>query len=195
MAWAVWAAAWAVVAHGLAEAAWAAEEEWAAVGGMGGGGGVGGPPQVKATVRWETASPVLQAGKRQWPEGVKGHYLISVEGLPMMGGGWPRGPAPAQQFQEPRPAMDPQQRRRMMAERLKQSTRIERKGKDPIAPAQTEVGQGQGGRLCLLFLFPKTTQPIEAADKDVTLVTQFGPMTVKAKFALKNMMVNGQLEL
>lgn len=162
---------------------------------------MGGPPQVKATVRWETAAPVLQAGKRQWPEGVKGNYLISVEGLPMMGGGGggPRGSAPAQpQFQESKqggPAMDPQQRRRMMAERLKQSTRIERKGKDPIAPAQIEMGQGQSGRAFLLFLFPKTTQPIEAADKDVTFVTQFGPMTVKAKFALKDMTVNGQLEL
>ena len=161
------------------------------------GAGMGGPPQVKATVRWETAAPVLQAGKRQWPEGVKGNYLISVEGLPMMGGGGgPRGPMPGQQFQETKQTpMDPQQRRRMMAERLKQTTHLDRKGKDPIAPAHIEVGQGQSGRSVLFFLFPKTTQPIEASDKDVTFVTQYGPMTVKAKFALKDMMVNGQLEL
>lgn len=83
----------------------------------------------------------------------------------------------------------------MMQERLKESTRLERKGKDPIAPDQVQVGQAPDGTSIMMFLFPKTSQPIEAADKEVTFITQMGPLGVKAKFQLKDMMVKGQLEL
>jgi hypothetical protein len=47
----------------------------------------------------------------------------------------------------------------------------------------------------MMFLFPKGSQPIEASDKEVTFITQLGPLGVKAKFPLKEMMVKGQLEL
>ena len=84
----------------------------------------------------------------KWPDSTAGHYLISVSGLPMMGAGGGRGMRgggmpPPQQFQVGAPQqqgppgqMDPQERQRMMQERLKESTRLERKGKDPIAPDQ-----------------------------------------------------------
>ena len=83
----------------------------------------------------------------------------------------------------------------MMQERLKDSTRLERKGKDPIAPDAVEMGQAANGSSIMIFLFPKGSQPIEVGDKEVTFVTQAGPMGVKAKFALKDMMVKGKLEL
>ena len=83
----------------------------------------------------------------------------------------------------------------MMEERLKDSTHLERKGKDPIAPAQVETGQAADGSSIMMFLFPKGSQPIEANDKEVVFVTQMGPMGVKAKFVLKDMVVNGKLEL
>ena len=82
-----------------------------------------------------------------------------------------------------------------MQERLKDATRLERKGKDPIAPAAVEIGQASDGRSVLMFLFPKGSQPIEAGDKEVIFVTALGAMGVKAKFPLKDMMVKGQLEL
>jgi hypothetical protein len=153
-------------------------------GGMGGGGGAPSMPQFKALVRWETAAPILQASKRQLPEAVTWHYMISVTGLPLMAGG--RGPrggqqAPPQQFQ----AVDPQDRQRMMQERLKDSTRLERKGKDPIAPSEVKVGQAADGTSIMMFLFPKGSQPIEASDKEVTFITQLGPLGVKAKFPLE----------
>lgn len=168
------------------------------MGGMGGGGGGGGGapamPQFKALVRWETATPVREAGKRQWPAAVSGNYLISVSGLPNMmrgGGGGGGGPEGKQQQAQ----MDPEQRRQMMTERLKQATRLERKGKDPIGPAEVQVGSAQDGTSVMMFLFPKTSQPIEAADKEVVFITQMGPLEVKAKFALKDMVVKGKLEL
>ena len=181
-------------------------------GGGGGGGGAGGGmpsmPQIKATIRWETAAPIIQAGQRKWPASVAGHYLISVSGLPMpgsagggRGGGGGRGPQQPQQFQasptaqQPPPQMDPQQRARMMGERLKESSHLDRKGKDPIAPAHVEIAQARDGSSVIMLLFPKGSQPIEAADKEVTFITAMGMLGVKAKFALKDMMVKGQLEL
>lgn len=173
-------------------------------GDMGGGGGMGGGPpggggppampQFKALVRWETAAPVIQAGKRKWPASVEGHYLISVSGLPNMMGRGPGGGGPPEQMKQ-QPQMDPEQRRQMMAERLKESTRLERKGKDPIAPDQVQVGTAQDGTAITMFLFPKASQPIEVGDKEVVFLTRMGPLEVKAKFALKDMMVKGQLEL
>ena len=176
------------------------------MGGGGGGGGMGGGgmpsmPQIKAMIRWETAAPIIQAGQRKWPASVAGHYLISVTGLPMPGAGGGRGgrgPQQPQQFQAsqaPPPQMDPQQRARLAVERLKESSHLDRKGKDPIAPAQIEIGQARDGSSVLMFLFPKGSQPIEAADKEVTFITAMGPLGVKAKFALKDMMVKAQLEL
>lgn len=168
---------------------------------MGGpGGGAPSMPQFKALVRWETAGPVLQAGKRKLPDSAAGHYLVSVSGLPMMGGGGGRGMRPPQQqfqagAQGPPGQMDPQERQRMMQERLKESTRLERKGKDPIGPDQVQVGQAPDGTSIMMFMFPKASQPIEAADKEVIFITQMGPLGVKAKFLLKDMMVKGQLEL
>lgn len=173
-------------------------------GGMGGGGGAPSMPQVKATVRWETAAPLLQTGRSKFPEdAIAGHYLISVTGLP--GGGMGRGRRgggpPVQQFQggQGQPGqpgmMDPEERRRAMQERLKEVTRLERKGKDPIAPDRVETGQAGDGTTRMVFLFPKTSQPIEPGDKEVTFVTQMGPFGVKAKFPLKDMMVKGKLEL
>jgi hypothetical protein len=176
-------------------------------GGMGmGGGGAPSMPQIKAVVRWETAAPVLQATKSKWPDAVAGNYLITVTGLPMMGGGpGGRGPRPpqGQQFQAgggqaPPPQqqqMNPEERRRMMQERLKDATRLERKGKDPIAPSEVRMGQAQDGSAVMMFLFMKGSQPIEPADKEVTFLTQMGPLGVKAKFPLKDMIVNGKLEL
>ena len=83
----------------------------------------------------------------------------------------------------------------MMAQRLKESTHLDRKGKDPIAPVQVEIGQARDGSSIIMFLFPKGSQPIEAADKEATFITAMGPLHVKAKFALKDMMVKGRLEL
>ncbi len=91
--------------------------------------------------------------------------------------------------------MDPEERRRVMQERLKDATRLERKGKDPIGPDRVETGQSSDGTARMIFLFPKTSQPIEPGDKEVTFVTQMGPLGVKAKFVLKEMMVKGQLAL
>src|ERR1022692_1991961 len=63
------------------------------IGGMGRGrGNSGGSPRggaaspYEGTVRWESARPVLDAMKSPLPEAFEGRYVISVSGIPLMGG-------------------------------------------------------------------------------------------------------------
>ena len=144
-------------------------------------------------MRWESAEPVYQARKTQLPPEAKDHYIITVSGLPMMGGGM-GGPGGMQRRGEGKqgggPDVDPEARRKMMQDRLAESTRIERKGKDPIHPDNLMLGQNQP---IIIFYFPHTSQPIVIADKEVTFITRMGPMEVKVKFPLKEMVYKGKL--
>src|ERR1019366_2209123 len=63
------------------------------IGGMGrprgNGGGAprgGAVSPYEGTVRWESARPVLDAMKSPLPEAFEGRYVISVSGIPLMGG-------------------------------------------------------------------------------------------------------------
>jgi hypothetical protein len=138
---------------------------------MGEGGGH--EPQIKAVVRWETASPVVAARRKQLPSAVEGQYVVSVSGVPIMGGS---------------------DRIQGMEERLKGTTMLERKGRDPIYPAKVTGGRSEGNPIWIFF-FPRGSQPIDADDKEVTFKTKIGPLEVKAKFALKDMKYQGQLAL
>ncbi len=153
--------------------------------GMGGPGmgepGMSGPPQIKVTVRWESALPVREATGRQIKDGEA--YLISVSGLSA-----PRNRR-GQQGEG-----DEGQRRDQIRARLKEVTRIERKGKEPLVPEAVEA-EDSGQTPVFLFRFPHGADPISADDKEVTFITRLGPMEVKAKFALKDMVYQGRLEL
>jgi hypothetical protein len=140
-------------------------------GGLGEGGGH--EPQIKAVVRWETAAPVVAARRKQLPSSVQDQYVVSVSGLPMMGGN---------------------DRIQGMEERLKVSTMLERKGRDPIYPAKVTGGRSEGIPTWIFF-FPHGSQPIDPDDKEVTFKTKIGPVEVKTKFALKDMKYQGHLAL
>ncbi len=141
------------------------------------------PPQFRALVRWETALPVTEATRKQPPAEAAEFHIISVGGMPMMGAGR-RGRGGAEG------PVDETERRREMLERMKESTQLQRKGKDPIYPAQ--VAQAQGG---LIFSFARDFQPIKLEDKEVTFLSKAGPLELKVKFPLKDMVYNGQLAL
>jgi hypothetical protein len=67
------------------------------------------------------------------------------------------------------------------------------KGKDPIQATDLQIG-GNEQRPVLVFIFPKTT-PITLDDKDVEFSTKLGSIAVKQKFHLKDMVLNGKLDL
>ena len=50
-----------------------------------GNGGGGAPSPYEGTVRWESARPILEAMKAPLPEAFAGHYVISVNGIPLLG--------------------------------------------------------------------------------------------------------------
>ena len=80
-----------------------------------------------------------------------------------------------------------------MKESLMQNTSLLVKGKDPIQATDVQTG-GNEQRPVLIFVFPKTA-PITLDDKDVEFSTKLGPIAVKQKFHLKDMVLNGKLDL
>ncbi len=174
-------------------------------GGMGGGGGE--RPQMKATIRWESAAPIREAlGKKEAGDAEK-FYIVSMSGMGGMGGPGGRrgqaGPPPGNQLLAQagqggqRPQLSPedmQQRTQQMAAQMKEATKLERKGKDAIGCDKIDVQRTETGQVTYFF-FSRAGEPIKASDKDVTFVTRRGPMEIKAKFTLKDMMSGGKLEL
>lgn len=147
-------------------------------GGFPGGGGPGGPPEFNILVRWDSAFPVRLASKNS-PDAATDYYLIFMSGLPMIG--------------NPEQVPDDQDSGRLTGQ-LKSATSLQRKGKDPIYPDRvaTVESSGQKG---ILFSFPRSPGTIAVSDKEVTFVTAMGPLRIKAKFNLKEMMYQGHLEL
>ncbi len=156
--------------------------------GMGGPGGGGpmGPPEFNASVRWESALPVRDALKEKLPREFEGYYVIAVSGMPEM-----RRPRRQREGEQ---KADPEQMRKRMMERMKESTTLVKKGKDPIKPERIETNS-QGEASIYLFFFPRGDAPIALDDKELTFTTAFGPMEVKAVFPLKDMIYRGKLEL
>jgi hypothetical protein len=152
---------------------------------VGGGGTPASAPTMTLTISWRTALPVRQAVAKQKfgadagtsPDAKKmieepqKYYAVLVSGFP---------------------GRMAQSGDRMKEELLKNTT-LAIKGKDSIAPADIQSG-GNERTAAVLFLFPKTAA-IDADDKEVEFTTHLGPIMVKQKFKLKEMVVNGKLEL
>jgi hypothetical protein len=173
-------------------------------GGMGGSQPGGGQQDRYVTLQWISSAPVRLALLKRQPAGQAAgdgapnfekpmdQYVLAVSGFPAGGGGWNRQSAGQDGdigASGDRPQRDPAQ----MAERLKASSSLDRKGHDPIHPDKVTWDDSNGTRVMMLF-FPKT-DPITLADKDVEVQIAMGPMEIKKKFALKEMVYQGKLEL
>ncbi len=63
----------------------------------------------------------------------------------------------------------------------------------PIKPEQVQVGP-PGKTMEVLFIFPRT-MPFTVEDQEVEFATKLGKSNLKYKFKLKDMVVNGKLEM
>jgi len=138
------------------------------------------PAAWKAIVRWESALPVWEATKAAKNKDAEENYIIAVIG-DIPGAGVPSDDD------------EPAERQQKM-DVLKENTQLERKDdplelqrvkiapKTPLSPAGT------------LFYFSRVL-PIMPEDKQVTFVTKVGPLEVKCKFMLRDMLYRGNLEL
>ena len=155
-------------------------------GGIGGGGGGPGDsftPAIQLIVIWQSALPVKQAAAKlkygaeaatspdakSFLEREEKSYIISVDGLPT--------------YIQPRD----EQAKQLL---LKQTT-LAAKGKEALVPTDVQF-QKDGKNVDAYFAFPRS---FNADDKEVEFVTKAGPIGVKQKFNLKNMMFNGKLEM
>jgi len=125
--------------------------------------------RYKAIVRWDSALPIRLALK-SLPAGIEDNYLIALVGDLALA--------------------DPDENegeRESRVDMLKQYTKLDRKG-GAIPLVKIEPVKGVG----TLFYFPRS-EPLK--DGQVTFVTKMGPVEVKCKFNLKEMMFRGKLEL
>jgi hypothetical protein len=132
----------------------------------------------KATVRWESALPVREALHQGTPGGtprgtpgeVPADYILNVLGNI--------------------PGVDPDSR----TDILMDYTKLEHKGdeiklnKVEAAPKNDLSADGT------LFYFSRVLA-LRVEDREVTFTTKLGPLDIKCKFALKDMLYRGELEL
>lgn len=77
-------------------------------------------------------------------------------------------------------------------EKIKESTTLSWKGHEGLHPDQ--ITAPKEGQTAWIYGFPKT-HAIELEDKEVEFVTKRGPMEIKKKFKLKDMIFKGELAL
>jgi len=78
-----------------------------------------------------------------------------------------------------------------LLEGLMSSTRLLRHGRPALAPENVKLDGATG----VVHIFFPRTDPILPSDKDIVFATQFGALTVRQAFRLKDMTYQGRLEL
>ena len=184
-----------------------------------GGSSVGGlPPSFRLTVRWYSALPVRQAivktrfGNAAETSGRaaellqedEAHYIIGISSVPI-----------AMLVQQPEPTGSSSERLPSIRERLKalsdqtkSESFLKMKGREPLAAQAVQIQSEQAGSSVsaralrsaadVYVVFPRRMSGrefITLKDKKVEFVTLIGPLKIKGKFKLKNMIYNGKLEL
>ena len=138
------------------------------------------PAAWKAVVRWESALPVRDAMKAAKSRDVEENYIIAVIG---------DIPGVAVPTDDDEPA-----ERQQKLETLRETTRVERRD-DPLELQQAKIApRTSRSPAGTLFYFSRVL-PITPEDKQVTFVTKVGPLEVKCKFTLRDMLYRGNLEL
>jgi hypothetical protein len=135
--------------------------------------------QWKAVVRWESALPVREALKLKSLDGLAENYILNMFGdVPSMGTALDED--------------DAQRRQRLDA--FKDNTKLEHRG-DQINLNRMELAPKSSlSPAGTLFYFSRQLA-LRLEDKQVTFSTKMGPLEVKCKFALAEMMYQGKLEV
>lgn len=149
--------------------------------------------QFNATVRWESALPVQEAlrigaGDEKPNSDFAKYYVIGLIGdLPMVGGRRRRAGDSSDDDED-----TAQSERRL--EMYKQYTRLERKD-GPLQLEKVEDGSRVGSKGPGTYFYFSRLDDISMDDKQVSFSTKLGPMEIKAKFTLKDMLYHGKLAL
>jgi hypothetical protein len=152
------------------------------IGGRRRGSGRGRATGAPATVRWESAQPILEAQKASLPEGFAGRYVLAVSGVPPLESGGRRKPG------DDNPASSGDNEN---LDHLKQFTSLQSKGKERAQPGvvRREVSNGN----VYLFGFSREILQLSPEDREVTFETRLGRVAIKAKFDCRKMLYHGKL--
>ncbi len=137
------------------------------------------PGKFKARVRWESALPVRQALKRKTTAAFAENYVINLVGdIPNV--------LPSDD--------DSSEQRQVKFDILKERTQLERKN-DPIDLVRVDLAPASPSSPAGTLFYFSRALPLTLNDKQVTFVTKLGPLEIKCKFTLKEMLYRGHLEL
>ena len=137
------------------------------------------PVDWKTIIRWESALPVREVLKMNTLPDVDKFYILNMVGdVPSIGA---------------TPDADESQRAARF-ETLKQVTKLEHKG-DEILLSRVAVSPKSDLSLAGTLFYFSRGLALRPEDKQATFSTKLGPIDVKCKFMLKDMMYQGKLEL
>lgn len=129
------------------------------------------PADWKAIIRWESALPVRLAMNKIESEDVQKFYILNMVGdVPSVG-------ANADGFTA-----------------LKQVTKLEHKGDEILLSKVAPAPQNPLSPAGMLFYFSRDLA-LRLKDNQAIFSTKLGPIDLKCKFALKDMVYQGNLEL
>lgn len=156
-------------------------------GGAMGGGPPMGPPAIPVLVRWHSSLTIRQALVRaqfgdeagtsdkaaEFLTRPQNFYVVTVSGLPL------------RFFQR----VDPQE----LQQALKQSASLHVRGLPDVNPGDIQF-QATEQSLTVFFAFPRS-QEIQVEHKEAEFISNIGPLQVKRKFKLAEMVRDGRLDL
>jgi len=122
--------------------------------------------------------------KSPLPEAFDGHYVISVSGIPLMGGRSMGGGEDDDSSTARRQEQDE-------LDRLKGLSSLRPKGRDVVQAGVVTRQIGAGSSF--LFGFSRELLPLDTRDADISFTTQLGRLLVKAGFLPKEMLYHGEL--
>jgi hypothetical protein len=144
-------------------------------------------PTVPTTVRWESALPIRQAEKDgAAPEG--NWYVISVAGL--VPAGRYRAVGKTETTSSSDGAVDARNPEELL-EAFMAYSKIEQKDGPALQPENVKLDPATG----VVRVFFSRKAAIDPEQREVTFVTHFGKLNVKAKFRLSSMKYHGKMEL
>jgi hypothetical protein len=137
------------------------------------------PAAWKAIIRWDSALPLRLALKNSVSADTEKFYILNMVGdVPSVGA---------------TPDEDKSQRAARF-ETLKQVTKLEHKG-DEILLSRVEVSPRNDLTMAGTLFYFSRGLALRPEDKQATFSTKLGPIDVKCKFTLRDMMYRGKLEL
>jgi hypothetical protein len=142
-------------------------------------------------VRWESALPIQEAlrigatDEKPNPDFGKYYVIALIGDLPMVGGRRRRSGDNSEDDDN-----TAQTDRRM--EMYKQYTKLERKD-GAVQLEKVEDGSRVGSKGPGTYFYFSRQDEISMDDKQVSFTTKLGPMEIKAKFILKDMLYHGKL--